>query len=70
VTPIWLASDRIDARYLMTLGYLFYAAFGLCMMLRICACRLCSLDYYFGRLGLLCVLGDLSYRISGHAQNK
>ena len=33
LTPIsgW-ASDRIDARYLMTLGYLFYAVFGLYMM--------------------------------------
>jgi predicted MFS family arabinose efflux permease len=32
LTPIsgW-ASDRIDARYLMTLGYLFYAVFGLYM---------------------------------------
>src|SRR5712691_1517989 len=31
-TPVsgW-ASDRIDARYLMILGYLFYAVFGLYM---------------------------------------
>jgi DHA2 family multidrug resistance protein len=61
LTPIsgW-ASDRIDARYLMTLGYLFYAAFGLCMMfadLRLSAFAL--LIIYFGRgLGL-----GLSYSV-------
>jgi DHA2 family multidrug resistance protein len=60
-TPIsgW-ASDRIDARYLMTLGYLFYAAFGLCMTfadLRLSAFAL--LIIYFGRgLGL-----GLSYAV-------
>jgi EmrB/QacA subfamily drug resistance transporter len=55
LTPLsgW-ASDRIDARYLMTLGYLCYAAFGLYMMfadLRLSAFAL--LIIYFGRgLGL------------------
>jgi DHA2 family multidrug resistance protein len=55
LTPLsgW-ASDRIDARYLMTLGYLCYAAFGLYMMfadLRLSALAL--LIIYFGRgLGL------------------
>ena len=61
LTPIsgW-ASDRIDARYLMTLGYLFYAVFGLYMMfadLRLSAFAL--LIIYFGRgLGL-----GLSYAV-------
>jgi EmrB/QacA subfamily drug resistance transporter len=61
LTPLsgW-ASDRIDARYLMTLGYLFYAAFGLCMTfadLRLSAFAL--LIMYFGRgLGL-----GLSYAV-------
>jgi DHA2 family multidrug resistance protein len=61
LTPIsgW-ASDRMDARYLMTLGYLFYAVFGLYMMfadLRLSASAL--LIIYFGRgLGL-----GLSYAV-------
>ena len=61
LTPIsgW-ASDRMDARYLMTLGYLFYAVFGLYMMfadLRLSAFAL--LIIYFGRgLGL-----GLSYAV-------
>ena len=61
LTPIagW-ASDRIDARYLMTLGYLFYAVFGLYMTfadLRLSALAL--LIIYFGRgLGL-----GLSYAV-------
>lgn len=60
-TPIsgW-ASDRIDARYLMLLGYLCYAAFGLYMTfadLRLSAFAL--LLIYFGRgLGL-----GLSYSV-------
>jgi DHA2 family multidrug resistance protein len=60
-TPIsgW-ASDRIDARYLMILGYLCYAAFGLYMTfadLRLSAFAL--LIIYFGRgLGL-----GLSYSV-------
>ena len=50
-TPLsgW-ASDRIDARYLMLLGYGCYAIFGLCMMfadLRLSAMAL--LIIYFGR---------------------
>jgi MFS transporter, DHA2 family, multidrug resistance protein len=54
-TPLagW-ASDRIDARYLMTLGYLCYTAFGVLMMfadLRLSILAL--LIIYFGRgLGL------------------
>ena len=54
-TPLagW-ASDRIDARYLMTLGYLCYTVFGVLMMfadLRLSAFAL--LLIYFGRgLGL------------------
>ena len=54
-TPLagW-ASDRIDARYLMTVGYLCYTAFGIIMMfadLRLSAFAL--LIIYFGRgLGL------------------
>jgi len=61
LTPIsgW-ASDRLDARYLMILGYLFYAAFGLYMTfadLRLSAFAL--LIIYFGRgLGL-----GLSYSV-------
>ncbi len=60
-TPIsgW-ASDRIDARYLMILGYVCYGAFGLLMMfadLRLSALTL--LLIYFGRgLGL-----GLSYSV-------
>jgi DHA2 family multidrug resistance protein len=50
-TPIagW-ASDRIDPRYLMLVGYLAYAAFGVCMIfadLRFSALAL--LIIYFGR---------------------
>lgn len=60
-TPIsgW-ASDRIDARYLMVLGYVCYAAFGVCMAratLELSALAL--LIIYFGRgLGL-----GLSYSV-------
>lgn len=60
-TPLagW-ASDRIDARYLMTLGYLCYAFFGVAMLfadLRLSALAL--LIIYFGRgLGL-----GLSYSV-------
>jgi len=61
LTPVsgW-ASDRMDARYLMFLGYLLYAVFGVCMTfadLRLSALAL--LIIYFGRgLGL-----GLSYSV-------
>jgi len=61
LTPIsgWV-SDRMDARYLMTLGYLFYAAFGLYMTFAdLCLSALALLVIYFGRgLGL-----GLSYAV-------